>query len=178
MLQVREIKSISLYAVDMTDISVIISELMTTPCISTPRSSLFSWKTSYISDRMAEVVDIHTCAYIPGSLARVYGRRWFLVKTSLVGLQSSPDTNNWLIGKDPDAGKDWWQEEKGTTEDEMVGWHHWFDGHELEQAPGAGDGQGGLACCSPWGHKVLDVTKWLNWTDRALLWVHMQVSPE
>ena len=55
-----------------------------------------------------------------------------------------PDVNNWLIGKDPDAGKDWRQEEKGTTEDEMVGWHHWLNGHEFEQAPGVGDGQGGL----------------------------------
>ena len=64
-----------------------------------------------------------------------------------------PDVNSWLIGKDPDAGKAWRQEEKGTTEDEMVGWHHTLDGHELEPVPGVGDGQGGLACCSPWGHK-------------------------
>ena len=62
-----------------------------------------------------------------------------------------PDAKNWLIGKDPDAGKDWMQEEKRTTEDEMVGWHHWLNGHEFEQAPGVGDGQGGLACCIPWG---------------------------
>ena len=59
------------------------------------------------------------------------------------------DVKNWLIGKDPDAGKDWRQEEKGTTEDEMVGWHHWLLGQEFEQAPGVGDGQGSLACCSP-----------------------------
>ena len=64
-----------------------------------------------------------------------------------------PDVKNWLIGKDPDAGKDWRQEEKGTTEDEMVGWHHWLEGLEFEQAPGVGDGQGSLACCSPWGCK-------------------------
>ena len=62
-----------------------------------------------------------------------------------------PDVKNWLIGKDHDAGKDWRQEEKGTTLDEMVGWHHWLDGHEFEQTPGDGDGQGSLACCSPWG---------------------------
>ena len=62
-----------------------------------------------------------------------------------------PDGKNWLIGKDPDAGKDWGQEKKGMTEDEMVGWHHPFDGREFEWAPGVGDGQGGLACCSPWG---------------------------
>ena len=59
-----------------------------------------------------------------------------------------------LIGKDPDAGKDWRQEEKGTTEDEMVGWHHWLDGYEFEQIPGNGEGQGSLACCSPWGRRV------------------------
>jgi len=76
-----------------------------------------------------------------------------------------PDVKNWLIEKDPDAGKDWRQEEKGTTEDEMVGWHHRLNGHECEQAPRVGDGQGGLACCSPWGHKELDTTKRLNWTD-------------
>ena len=76
-----------------------------------------------------------------------------------------PDAKNWLTGKDPDAGKDWRQEEKGMTEDEMVGWHHWLDGHEFEQAPGVGDGQGSLACCSPWGHKELDMTEWPNWTD-------------
>ena len=74
-----------------------------------------------------------------------------------------PDAKNWLIRKDPDAGKDWRWEEKGTTEDEMVGWHHWLDGHEFEQAPGVGDGQVGLACCSPWGCKELDTTEWLNW---------------
>ena len=64
-----------------------------------------------------------------------------------------PDAKNWLIGKDPDAGRDWGQEEKGTTEDEMVGWHHRVDGHEFEQAPGVGDRQGSLACCSPRGAK-------------------------
>ena len=64
------------------------------------------------------------------------------------------DAKNWLIGKDPDAGKDWRQEEKRTTEDEMVGWHHRLDGHEFEQALGVGDGQGSLACCSPWGRRV------------------------
>ena len=72
-----------------------------------------------------------------------------------------PHAKNWLIGKDPDAGKDWRQEEKGTTEDEMVGWHHWLDGHEFEQALGVGDRQGSLACCSLWGAK----TAQLNWTD-------------
>ena len=72
---------------------------------------------------------------------------------------------NWLIGKDPDAGKDWRQAEKGMTEDEMVGWHHWLDGHEFEQALGVGDGQGGLVCCSLWGHEESGTTEWLNWID-------------
>ena len=67
---------------------------------------------------------------------------------------SNTFAKNWLIGKDPDAGKDWRWEEKGTTEDEMVGWNHLLDGHEFEQAPGVGDGQASLVCCSPWGHKV------------------------
>ena len=76
-----------------------------------------------------------------------------------------PDAKNWLIGKDPDAGKDWRQEEKGITEEEIVAWHHWLDGHEFEQAPGVGDGQVSLVCCSPWGCKESDMTKQLNWTD-------------
>ena len=75
-----------------------------------------------------------------------------------------PDGKNWLIGKDPDAGKDWRQEQKGMTEDEMVGWYHWLKGHEFEQALGDGEGQGSLECYSPWGHKELDTTEWLNWT--------------
>ena len=66
------------------------------------------------------------------------------------------------LGKNPDAGKDWGQEEKGTTEDEMVGWHHQLTGHEFEQAPGDGEGRGSLVCRSPWGHKESDTTEWLN----------------
>ena len=65
-----------------------------------------------------------------------------------------PDAKSWLIGKDPDAGRDWGQEEKGTTEDEMVGWHHWLDGHGFGWTLGVGDVQGGLVCCSPWGCRV------------------------
>ena len=80
-----------------------------------------------------------------------------------------PDAKNWLIGKDLDAGKDWRQEEKRTTEDEMVGWHHGLNGHEFEQVLGAGDGQGRLACCSPWGHKESDTTEWLNWTEMIIM---------
>ena len=73
-----------------------------------------------------------------------------------------PDVKSQLIGKDSDAGKDWRQEEKRMTEDEMVGWHHWFNGYEVEQAPGDDEGQGSLAYCSPWGHKELDTTEQLN----------------
>ena len=74
-----------------------------------------------------------------------------------------PDAKNWFIGKDPDAEKNWRQEEKGMTEDEMVGWHHWLNEHEFEQALGVGDRQGGLVCCSPQGHKESDTTS--NWTE-------------
>ena len=75
-----------------------------------------------------------------------------------------PVVKNWLIGKDPDAGKDRRQKKKGMTEDEMVGWHHQLDEHEFEQALGIGDGQGSLACCSPWGRKELGMTERLSWT--------------
>ena len=73
-----------------------------------------------------------------------------------------PDVKNWLIRKDTDAGKDWRQEEKGRTEDEMAGWHHWLKGYEFEWTPGVGDGQRGLVCCSPWSCKESDMTEWLN----------------
>ena len=73
-----------------------------------------------------------------------------------------PNAKSWLIRKDPDSGKDWRQEEKGTIEDEMVGWHHWLNGHEFEQALGDGEGQASLEHCSPWGHKESDLTERLN----------------
>ena len=76
-----------------------------------------------------------------------------------------PDAKSWVIWKDPDVWKDWRQEEKGTTEDEMVGWHHWLDGHRFGWTPGVGDGQVGLACCILRGRKELDMTEQLNWTD-------------
>ena len=81
-----------------------------------------------------------------------------------------PDANCWLIWKDPDAGKDWGQEEKGMREDEMVGWNHWLNGHGFGWTPGVGDGQGGLACCGPWGHTELDMTEQLNWSWYLKLW--------
>ena len=87
-----------------------------------------------------------------------------------------PVGKNWLIGKDPDVGKDWREEEKGTTEDEMVGWNHWLDGYEFEQALRVIDEQGSLACCIPWGRKESDTTEWLNWTDQHFymksLWIN------
>ena len=75
-----------------------------------------------------------------------------------------PDGKNWLNGKDPDSGEVWRREDKETTEDEMVGWHHWLNGHEFE-TPGVGDGQGSLVYYSPWGCKELDMTEWLNWNE-------------
>ena len=76
-----------------------------------------------------------------------------------------PGAKNWLIRKDPIVGKDWRQEEKGMIEDKTVGWHHRLDRHEFEQAPGVGDEQGSLVCCSPWDHKELDMNEQLNWID-------------
>ena len=76
-----------------------------------------------------------------------------------------PHSKSWLIGKDSDDGRDWRQKEKGTTEDEMAGWHHWLDGRESEWTPRVDDGQGGLVCCDSWGHKESDMSEWLNWTE-------------
>ena len=86
-----------------------------------------------------------------------------------------PDTTTWLIRKDPDAGKDWRQVEKGTTEDEMSAWHHQLNGHDFKQALGIGDRQGSLECCSPWSHKESDMTEWLNW--RRNIKMHFMVNP-
>ena len=90
------------------------------------------------------------------------GRTGFEAETPILW---PPDTKSWLIWKDPAAGKDWRWEEKVTTEDEMVGWHHRLNGHGFGRTPGVGDGQGSLVCCGPWGHKGLDTTEWLNWTE-------------
>ena len=76
-----------------------------------------------------------------------------------------PPAKSWFTGKDSDAGRDWGQEKKGTTEDEMAGWHHWLDGRESEWTPEVVDGQGGLACCDSWGRKESDTTEWLSWTE-------------
>ena len=81
-----------------------------------------------------------------------------------------PHVKSWLFGKDFDAGRDWGQEKKGTTEDEMAGWHHWLDGRESEWTLGVGDGQGDLACCNSGGRKESDMTEWLNWTELNRIW--------
>ena len=88
-----------------------------------------------------------------------------------------PHVKGWLIGKDSDAGRDWGQEEKGTTEDEMAGWHHRLEEHEFEWTPGVGGGQGGLACCNSWGRKESDTTEWLNWTELSLPACYRLISP-
>ena len=85
-----------------------------------------------------------------------------------------PDAKSWLTGKDPDAGKDQGQEEKRTTEPEMAGWHHQLHGHGFGWTLGVGDGQGGLACCGSWGHKELDMTEWLNWTE--LIYISLAIN--
>ena len=95
---------------------------------------------------------------------------WIFIGRTIAETETSvlwpPDTKNWLIGKDPDAEQDRRQEEKVMTENEIIGWHHWLDGHEFEQVPGDGNGQGSLACYSPWGGKELDTTERLNWIEQ------------
>ena len=91
-----------------------------------------------------------------------FGRNDAKVETPILW---PPHAKSWLIGKDSDAGRDWGQEEKGMTEDEMAGWHHWLNGCESEWTPGLGDGQGGLACCYSWGCKESEMTEQLNWTE-------------
>ena len=89
-----------------------------------------------------------------------FGRTDVKIETSVLW---PPDAKTWLIGKYPDAGKDWRKKEKVMAEDEMVWWHHQLYGHDFEQSPGVGDGQGSLMCCSPWGHKESHTTECLNW---------------
>ena len=98
---------------------------------------------------------------------------WVFIERTVVEAETltlwPPDVKSWLIWKDPDAGKYWGQEEKGMTEDKMVGWHHWLNGHGFGWTPGVGDGQGGLACCGSWGHKELDMIEQVNWTQSKAL---------
>ena len=88
-----------------------------------------------------------------------------------------PDAKSWLIWKDPDPENDWGQEEKGVTEDEMVGWHHQLNGHGFGWTPGAGDGQGGLACCGSWGRKESGMTEQLNWTQCSENVLSLSLAP-
>ena len=88
------------------------------------------------------------------------------------------DVKSWLTGKDPDAGKDWRQEKKEMTEDEMVGWHYWLNGHEFEQNLGDGEGQGSLVCCGPWGHSPARLSDWTATTKPLSLWCLLLWQPE
>ena len=120
--------------------------------------------------RIWKTIDSYICIIeLLCSIPETYIQSWMFIGRTDAEAETPifwlPDAKNWLIGKDPDAGKDWRWEEKGMTEDEMVRWHHRLNGHEFEQALGVGDGQGGLACCSPWGHKESDWTEQMNWTD-------------
>ena len=103
------------------------------------------------------------------SILKEISQSWLFIRRTVAEAEAPilwpPDVKNWFIRKDPDSGKDWRQEEKGKTEDEMVGWYLQFCGHEFEQALGVGDGQGSLACCSLGHHKELDMTERLNWTE-------------
>ena len=106
-----------------------------------------------------EIQPVHSKADQPWVF---FGRNDAKAETSVLWL---PHAKSWLIGKDSDAGRHWGQEEKGTTEDEMAGWHHQLDGCEFEWTPGDGDGQGGLACCDSWGREESDTIERLNWTE-------------
>ena len=108
---------------------------------------------------MAEIITIPSWRSQPWDF---FGRNDAKAETPVLW---PPPAKSWLIGKDSDAGRDWGQEEKGMTKDEMAGWHHWLDGCESEWTPGVVDGQGGLVCCDSWGCKESDTTEWLNWTE-------------
>ena len=99
------------------------------------------------------------------------------VRHNLVTKLWPSHAKSWLIGENSDAGRDWGQEEKGTTEDEMAGWLHWLDGRESEWTPGVGDGQGGLLCCDSWGRKGSDTTERLNWTETTTISLPMLKIP-
>ena len=117
------------------------------------------WKRPWCWERLRLRREVHS----KGDQSWVFfGRTDAKVETPVLW---PPHEKSWLIGKDSDAGRDWGQEEKGTTEDEMAGWHHWLDGHGFGWTLGVGDGQGDLACCNSWGCKESDTTERLNWTE-------------
>ena len=103
-----------------------------------------------------------------GKIRAVPRRLWWRRQWHSTPVLWPPDAKSWLSGKDFDAGRDWGQEEKGTTEDEMAGWHHWLDGRRSQWTPGVGGGQGGLACCDSWGCKESDTTERLNWSMKLV----------
>ena len=109
-----------------------------------------------------EIQPVHSKGYQPWGF---FGRNDAKAETPVLW---PPHAKSWLSGKDSAAGRSWGQEEKGMTEDEMAGWHHWLDERESGWTPGVGDGQGGLACCDSWGRKELDTTERLNWTELNL----------
>jgi len=111
-----------------------------------------------------EVLDLHTAEvhYERDQPWDFFGRNDAKAETPVLW---PPHSKSWLTGKDSDAGRDWGQEQKGTTENEMAGWHHWLDGRECEWTPGVGDGQGGLVCCNSWGRKESDTTERLDWSE-------------
>ena len=105
------------------------------------------------------------------ALASRFFTTWEVVK-STTWEAPKQNTKSWLIEKDSDTGRDWGQEDKGMTEDEMAGWYHWLNGRESEWTPGVGDGQGSLACCNSWGRKESDTTERLNWTEALYYITH------
>ena len=113
----------------------------------------------YVWTHVRTCINVHSVMYVNGGILR---KEWCWSWSSSAWATWCEELTHW---KRPDAGKDWRQEEKGTTEDEMVGWYHWLDRHEFKQSPGVGDGQGSMACCSPWGRKESDMPEWLNWSD-------------
>ena len=150
---------------------------ITVVCLCIYQSVQFSH--SVVSDYLWPNGLQHARPPCPSTTPRVYPNScplsWWChptISSSVVPFSSCPlsfvlkeiTPSLWLIWKDPNNGKDWGQEEKRTTEDEMAGWHHWLDGHEFGWALGVGDGQGGLACCSSWGCNESDTTEQLNWT--------------
>ena len=115
-----------------------------------------------------KLILLQMCAYEGDQPWDFFGRNDAKAETPVLW---PPHAKSWLIGKDSDAGTDWGEEEKGTTEDQMAGWHHWLDGRESEWTPGVGDGQGGLACCDSWGREESDMTEWLIWSDEVYLFL-------
>ena len=140
-------------------------------------SFILLWMKTYLNNtvqKMSNLVDTQiSCSFPLGLLSCPWN--YINVAKAETPVLWPPHVKSWLIGKDSDAGTDWGQEEKGTTEDEMAGWHHWLDGRESRWTPGVGDGQGGLACCDSWGCKESDTTERLIWSGliTSLFWDHL-----